>query len=76
MTSCGSGFTSIGGACQPCNPNCAECSGDVNHCTSCISGFSIDTHTKKCVSDAKCPYGQGMNGGQCANICDPGFYFY
>ena len=76
MTSCGSGFTAIQGSCQPCNPNCAECSGDVNHCTKCISGFTIDSRSRKCVSEAKCPYGQEFTQGACTPICDAGFYFY
>ena len=76
VTTCGSGFTAIQGGCQPCNPNCAECSGDVNHCTSCISGYTIDTRTKKCASQAQCPYGQEFNQGACTPVCDSGFYFY
>lgn len=76
VTSCGSGFTSIGGTCQPCNPNCAECSGGVNSCTKCISGFTIDMATQKCVSQASCPYGQDLSNGVCSSVCDNGFYFY
>ena len=76
VTSCGTGFTAIEGSCQPCNPNCAECSRNVNHCTKCISGFFIDTTTQKCTSKANCPYGQEFLNGVCSNICDPGFNFY
>lgn len=76
VTSCGSGFTAISGSCQPCNSNCAECSGDINYCTSCISGYSIDTTTQRCASQANCPYGQDLSSGVCTNICDNGFYFY
>jgi proprotein convertase subtilisin/kexin type 5 len=76
VTSCGSGFTAIAGSCQPCNSNCADCSGNVNSCTRCISGFTIDTTTRRCVAQAQCPYGQDLSNGVCTNICDSGFFFY
>lgn len=76
VTSCGSGFTSISGSCQPCNSNCAQCSGDINSCTSCISGFTLDSRTRRCVSEASCPYGQDLYQGVCTSICESGYYFY
>jgi hypothetical protein len=76
VTSCGSGFTSIAGACQPCNSNCAECAGDVNACTRCLAGATLDSQSRRCVSAAQCPYGQDLSAGVCASICDSGFYYY
>ena len=76
VSTCGSGFTAIDGSCQPCNPNCADCSGSVNACTRCISGFSIDSASRRCVSQIQCPYGQDYLNGVCTNICEPGFLFF
>ncbi len=76
MTSCGSGFTAIRGSCQPCNSNCAQCSGTVDRCTSCIAGFTLDASTSRCVSAAQCPYGQDISNGVCVNICDQGFFYF
>merc|ERR1712157_538702 len=77
VASCQSGFTSINGVCQPCNPNCAECSGSIDTCTQCISGFRIDATTQRCVSSTQCEYGQAVNNnGVCERICDQGFLFY
>lgn len=76
VASCASGSTSIAGKCQSCNSNCAECSGNVNSCTKCLTGWTIDANTQKCVSSTQCPYGQEANNGICENICDSGFFYY
>lgn len=76
VASCQSGSTAINGACVPCNSNCATCSGNVNICTTCLSGYRIDPATQKCVSASQCPYGQESVNGNCENICNAGFFFY
>lgn len=77
VASCNSGFTSINGNCQPCNSNCAECSGNINHCTRCISGFRLDSASKRCIPATQCAYGQALNAnGVCQRICEEGFFYY
>ena len=77
VTNCQPGHTSINGQCLPCNPNCAQCSGTVNTCTHCISGYSLDNSTRMCVPNSKCPYGQDLNiHGVCENICPASYYFF
>jgi hypothetical protein len=76
VASCQNGYTALNGNCVACNSNCAQCSGNINTCTSCLTGFTIDATTKRCVSNTQCPYGQESDSGVCTNICDSGFFYY
>lgn len=77
VSSCSSGFTSIDGVCTKCSSSCAECSGNVDTCTACPSGFQLNAVTGKCEINRNCQFGQYFSSEEsiCKRICPTGYSF-
>jgi hypothetical protein len=72
---CQTGSFSLPGAgkCLPCtsNANCLACAADTGKCTSCGTGYALDSVKACSLCDAG--YGQTTLGGPCS-LCAPGTY--
>ncbi|KRX04496.1 Insulin-like growth factor binding protein, N-terminal [Pseudocohnilembus persalinus] len=56
--------------CVSCVSPCATCTGDVNTCLSCVSGYYYLAADQACYNP--CPDGYGISGSDCL-VCDPSY---
>lgn len=77
VSSCSSGYTNVGGLCVQCNSNCAQCSGSATICTSCQSGFVLNSVTGQCQINQNCVLGQYFSSlsNACTRICPSGLSY-
>ena len=70
-TVCDPGFLSIQGDCLPCLSPCFSCIGNIDRCSSCISGFLLDdyTCTASCVEHCK-------TCDDPCTLCDEGYILF
>ena len=70
-TQCDPGFLSLQGQCLPCLSPCFSCIGNLDRCSSCISGFQLDDFS----CTASCPEHCKTCDDPCT-ICDEGYILY
>ena len=62
-TSCAYGNYQVGPNCYPCSTGCASCTGGTaTTCTSCMSGYLLDTTTSTCTSQAQATQTSSSSG--------------
>ena len=78
VNTCPTGHGNIGGQCQKCDDNCANCEVSKTNCIECMNGYALDQVSGLCQKAPSCQFGQyfSQSSNACTRICPSGTYFY